>query len=66
MKVSLELTDHQALALAQMIKRIGWDDLVRLSNRYDKYPDGAAEADHMLAAINVLQRALRDEGMAPR
>lgn len=66
MKVTVTLTDHQAMALAQMTKRICWEDIVRLSNRYDKYPDGQAEADHMLDGINALRRALAEKGYAPR
>lgn len=66
MKLTIDLTDHQSLALAQMVKRFGWDHAVMLSNRYDKYPDGRAEADHILEAVCVVQRALREQGMAPR
>ena len=52
----------QAMALAQMVKRLGYNDAERLSSRYD----GGEERDAMLAGIDKLQRALREAGFAPR
>jgi hypothetical protein len=61
-RILLELPDDQAMALAQMVKRLGYDDAERLSSRYD----GGEERDAMLASIDKLQRALREAGFAPR
>lgn len=61
-KVVLELPDDQAMALAQLAKRLGYDDAERLSSRYD----GGEERDAMLAGIDKLQRALAEAGFAPR
>ena len=61
-KVVIELPDDQAMALAQLAKRLGYDDAERLSSRYD----GGEERDAMLASIDKLQRALREAGFAPR
>lgn len=65
-KLQLDLSEHQAMALAEMVKRICWEHIYDLCNRFDPYPDGRAEADHMLDCIHVLQRALREKGFAPR
>ena len=61
-KVVIELPDDQAMALAQLAKRLGYDDAERLSSRYD----GGEERDAMLASIDKLQRALAEAGFAPR
>jgi hypothetical protein len=61
-RILLELPDGQAMALAQLVKRLGYDDAERLSSRYD----GGEERDAMLAGIDKLQRALADAGFAPR
>jgi hypothetical protein len=61
-KVVIELPDDQAMALAQLAKRLGYDDAERLSSRYD----GGEERDAMLAGIDKLQRALAEAGFAPR
>ncbi len=61
-KIILDLPPDEARALAQFIKRTGFDDCKRLGNRYD----GGAEAEEMWAAIQKLQRALREAGFAPR
>ena len=62
MKIVIDLPDDQAMALAQLTKRMGHDDAERLSNRFD----GGAERDAMLSGIDTLQRALREAGFAPR
>jgi hypothetical protein len=62
-RVILELpSNDQARALAQFVKRLGYDDCERLSSRYD----GGEERDLMLAGIDKLQRALAEAGFAPR
>jgi len=61
-KVTVDLPDGEAMALAQLVKRLGYDDAERLSSRYD----GGAERDRMLAGVNRLQRALAEAGFAPR
>jgi hypothetical protein len=61
-KVVVELPQDEAMALAQMVKRLRYDDAERLSSRYD----GGAERDSMLSGIERLQRALAEAGFAPR
>jgi len=61
-RILLELPDDQAMALAQLAKRLGYDDAGRLSSPYD----GGEERDLMLAGIDKLQRALAEAGFAPR
>jgi hypothetical protein len=62
MKIVLELPNDQAMALAQLVKRFGYDDAERLSSRYD----GGLERDAMLQGTATLQRALGEAGFAPR
>lgn len=57
--VSLELTDAQALALAQLVKRIGWTEI--RSNAADD-----DEAYVIRESLTALARALSDAGYAPR
>jgi hypothetical protein len=59
-KVTVDLPNDQAMALAQLVKRLGYDDAERLSSRYGQ------ERDAMLAGIDKLQRALAEAGFAPR
>jgi hypothetical protein len=61
-KVAVDLPSDEAMALAQLVKRLGYDDAERLSSRYD----GGAERDAMIAGIDKLQRALAEAGVAPR
>jgi hypothetical protein len=61
-RIAFELPDDEAMALAQLTKRIGYDDCERLASRYD----GGEEADAMWAAVNKLRRALCEAGHAPR
>jgi hypothetical protein len=63
--IPLRLPSNEALALAQLVKRTGYDDCVRLSSRFDRY-DGRAECDVMWSALNILQRQLAEAGFAPR
>jgi hypothetical protein len=62
MRIVLELPSGEAMALAQMVKRLGYDDAERLSPRHD----GGTERDLMLSGIDKLQRALAETGFAPR
>jgi hypothetical protein len=61
-KVVLELPPEQGHALAQFVKRTGFDDCQRLGSRHD----GGVEVEEMLAAIQRLQSALKDSGFNPR
>jgi hypothetical protein len=61
-KVIVELPTDEAKALAQLVKRLGYDDAERLSSRYD----GGEERDAMLSGIGKLRRALAEAGFAPR
>jgi hypothetical protein len=61
-KATVELPPEQAMALAQLVKRLGHHDCERLSSRYD----GGQERDAMLSGIDKLQRALAESGYAPR
>jgi hypothetical protein len=61
-KIIVELPTDEAKALAQLVKRLGYDDAERLSSRYD----GGEERDAMLSGIDKLQRALAEAGFAPR
>jgi hypothetical protein len=53
------LTDDEAYALAQMCKRMIWDDFKRLSA-------GNAERDAMDGATIKLRRGLAEAGFDPR
>ena len=56
---TIELTEGQAMALAQFMKRVGWDEWRR------KAVDDA-EAHLMRDACDKLSKALADRGFAPR
>ena len=57
--LTLDLTDDEALALAQFLKRVGLDDYRRLSVDVD-------EAWTMLGAGDRVRAALAAVGYAPR
>ena len=57
--VSTALTDDQALALAQFVKRVGWSEF-----RTHVVDDN--EAAMIRSAVDVLQKSLADAGYAPR
>ena len=62
-RVILELpSNDQAWALAQFVKRTGFDDCRRLGSRYN----GGAEAEEMWQAVQKLPQALKESGFAPR
>ncbi len=54
-----ELDAEQAWALAQLVKRLGWDDCRRLAE------DGQ-QARLMIEATERIRSALADAGIAPR
>jgi hypothetical protein len=60
--IALRLPDDEAVALAQLVKRLGYDDAVRFANPHD----GGQERDAILAGVDKLQRALAEAGFAPR
>ena len=55
----MELPAHEAEALAQMVKRMSFDDVLKLAG-------GHPEAHDALAALLKVKRALADKGYAPR
>lgn len=57
--VTVELSEAQAWALAELCKRIGWSDVRTLSVN-------EAEAHQMIGATDRLAGALREAGFAPR
>ena len=57
--VELLLGDAQALALAQLVKRIGWSEMRSLAVSED-------EAYLMRDAVSEVAKALAAEGYAPR
>lgn len=57
--VELQLTDDQALALAQFVKRVTWAEM-RACAVDDE------EAYVIRAAVDLVARALADKGYAPR
>lgn len=61
----IELSESEAMALAQMCKRMCWEDIDKLSSRFTKY-DGRLERDVMLDGVSTLRRALAEAGFAPR
>jgi hypothetical protein len=54
-----DLTDDEAYALAQMVKRMTWDHFKRLSAN-------ESERENMDAAAIKLRRALAEAGFDPR
>jgi len=57
--LELEVTDEQAWALAQMVKRFGYTDAESLSA-------SKPETDTMIQAVIELQKALDRVGISPR
>lgn len=58
-EVNFELDSTQALALAQLVKRIGFSDV-------EANAAGREEAYIMLEAIELLRMAMAEAGFAPR
>lgn len=61
-RVQVSLSESEAMAVAQLCKRFGWDDAARLSNAFDE----GNERDDMMDGVMVLSRALAEKGFAPR
>jgi hypothetical protein len=57
--IDLQLSDTEAMALAQFVKRVGWTE-VRANAASDQ------EGYDVRDALNLLQTALADAGYAPR
>jgi hypothetical protein len=57
--LTVTLTESQALALAQFVKRVGWQEF-----RQNAVDDD--EAYVIRDAIDVVAKALKNEGFAPR
>lgn len=57
--VSMDLTDSQAWALAQFVKRVGWQEF-----RTCAVDDN--EAYEIRSGVDALQKALANAGYAPR
>jgi hypothetical protein len=64
--IPFELPPYEAYALAQLVKRIGYNDCVKLANKNSDYGDGRSEADVMWSSVCMLQRQLAEAGFAPR
>ena len=58
-KITLYLSDNQALALAQYAKRMTYEDAFRRS-------ESMADAYDILATVSVIAQALHDAGISPR
>jgi len=63
--IPLRLPSDEATALAQLCKRISYNDLIRYSSRHERYKK-RLEIDVMWSAVNILQRQLAEAGFAPR
>lgn len=57
--ITVHVTNAQAEALAQLVKRIGWSEL-----RINAIDDD--EARMMMDSVLAVQKALADSGYAPR
>lgn len=65
--IPLELPPDEAAALAQLVKRIGYNDCAKFANKRMVYGlQARSEADVMWSAICMLQRELAEAGFAPR
>jgi hypothetical protein len=63
--ITLHIPEDEALALAQLVKRIDYDSCGRLASRFDRY-GGRTEQDTIWAAVAILQRDLAEAGFSPR
>lgn len=57
--VTTELTQSQALALAQFVKRLTWSEIQACAVDED-------ETYEMRDAVNLLQKSLAEAGFSPR
>jgi len=65
MELRVNLTDAEATALAQMVKRFGLHHAKQLASEFTTY-DGLPEHDMILEVIMKVQRALEARGCNPR
>lgn len=54
-----QVTDEQLMALAQLVKRIHWEDMEKLAT-------SPRETELMASGVTKLQTALDDAGYSPR
>lgn len=59
MTITVEMTETCAYALAQFCKRIGWRTVA-------EHAVDNEDTQNMMYAIGMIQKALADEGFAPR
>jgi hypothetical protein len=60
-----DMPADEAMALAEFLTRIGFEDCVRFASQTVTY-DGASEAHTIWSGVRTLQRGLADAGFAPR
>jgi hypothetical protein len=65
-KVSVELTDAEAIELAQLIKRLRFDQVAALTECGQSRQQREDQAYRMLHGLNQVAGALREVGYAPR
>ena len=65
-RVAVELTDSEAWELAQLIKRIRFDQVAQLTECGQSQQGREDQAYRMIYALDRVGRALREEGYAPR
>ncbi len=59
MKIDIELTDGEALAFAQFLKRVG-------VGNYKPLSESEEEAWKMMSAGEAIRKSLADAGISPR
>jgi len=64
--ITLRLPPPEADAFACLLKRMGYTECARLSNRFRQYPDGRSETDVMWAGLQLVEHAFAEAGFAPR
>jgi hypothetical protein len=63
--ITLDMPANELAALAQLVKRIGFEDVKRFAASSMTY-GARSEGDMMWSAVCLLQRQLADAGFAPR
>jgi hypothetical protein len=63
--VALVMPAAELMALAQLVKRLSYDDCERLSSRHATY-DLRPEREVMWAAVSMLRDELAQAGFSPR
>ncbi len=63
--IALRLPDDEAMALAQLVKRVDYDRILLFASTRATYGD-RSEADTMWAGVLLLQRQLAEAGFDPR